>query len=243
MDVVRVLEAMQLSKHGKVLAARNEWDKAIIEFGESTNLFDQLPKETLGRTSMLATSYLELADAELHERLPSATEHFNKTIELRESILPKDAYYSSLVVDALVHRARAACTLGQPQNALDDLNKALELQQSILAREPHNTFFQLIMARIHVALADTYVIDKNWLFARNEYKLARERAESLFHGDKQHKEYALVLGGALDGLIEVGAKIPDTTSIAELRDLRCSVLTSFASRDPADQRFNTQGCP
>jgi len=240
------LLGMYHSKHGKLLLAEEKFDGAFGDFKESVKLFEAAKKEDPQfDEQMLATSWLELGDAEvMRDHYKEASMWYDQAIASREKKAQSDndSYWRAMVADATLHKARALSRAGDVKEARHLLDNTHQILLPLVRRESFNVYFSFLYAQTDNALATADLAQGQWNSAIEHATNARGIGERIREGDPKHKDYTLLLVETLDRLQMAANQLGETTLEQESR-AKCNQLRrEFVQQDPRDLRVKPFTC-
>ncbi|MBK9264440.1 MAG: serine/threonine protein kinase [Polyangiaceae bacterium] len=233
--------AMNLSKRGKLRLAKGDTSAALFDFENSIAVLEDRGVKTDNEKSMLATSCLELGEAQwLSGNANAAMRAYEKAIDLRRSVAStNDPYWKAMHVEALVLRSKLSA---EANSTIDDLKKADSAMQALIETAEHDLLYRFIRAKIHLQIGMIHKRRHDLKRATDSFQAARDIASALRKGANEHKEYGLLLIDTLGELSLIAGEEHDFTLKTSLDNRRCDVAKNFTAQDALDKRFDLKGC-
>jgi len=233
------LQAMNLSKRGKVKLFKGDAMVALDAFNESIQKFEALRNTKFSDEEALATSHIEKGDAlralgDIEDAHKSYTYGLDIRRRLAEAKSEKDlSYEQAMLAEALIARSQVAPNVVA---AMSDLNEALTIADSLVDKEDYNLLYRSIRTTVYLRLSQN-----NLAATSTAIKSAYEDAVFLNKSAPEHKEYALLLIEAWVGLEKARRETGDIGGAKEVQAERCKIIQDFAQRDGEDKRFEVPG--
>lgn len=235
------------SKLGKVELARGDLETAQINFDEARDLSAHLSHDEDSADSLRipATNDSEQGDLEMANNHPAkALEMYDGSIDLLERLVKIEKYSGdynwSLLSETLCSSATALRTIGGQVNlklARGRIERARQIQEPILQREPGNAYYACALARIHLEHAELLAEEGQFDGAASDYKKALDLGRELHAADPTRKPYGLALGESLRGYERLRSRQGDPAGAEEAKRERQDVALEFLSNDREDARF------
>lgn len=227
-------QAMSLSKRGKVWLAKNKLAEAKADFEASIDVLT--PLNTNDSMSMLATSRLELGQAQLlGDDVEAAYSSFTKVIPTRAQIAQStpDPYWSIVHAQALLWHSKAT-------NDVSKSNVDLDNAYSTAAKLLGDWRAKAVFVSVHNERAKLFILKRAFSDARTAYSASLALAKPLVAAAPTHKDNALLLIETLVGLEKLAPNLKDPALVRTSQRERCEVAKKIV--DKKDKRFVFDDC-